>query len=650
MVGICGRLVSAGFRWPVRSLHVRTRRADTLEGLARLNNRALRHLSKLALDATNATPATDVLLRATEIVRSQTAAVSTLLFYGNEGVFEGSGVGDDPGRYSHAALTYLQQRLVQLRVPLAFNLEGDQVTSLTRAANKQRRDYMAWLVPAADSWTEMLILRGSWPPGAAEPLIEFIDAAMPALTIILERFVGVGRRARLDRQLETISSSVDVLKNVAEVVGSVAAVYPATKEIPRDQLALLQTLALNSTAALNEVRLNRDLMESHLRLQEYTGRLERAVQVERNQASTDALTGLLNHRGALSAMETAIDTAVSNATPLSILMGDVDGFKLFNDTYGHVTGDEVLKLVASVCRAVAQDIGTVCRYGGDEFLVILPGLDKIGVAAVGDDISARLGIAEFKSAEDQVVPIRMSVGVATFPDDTDSASKLFAIADSAMYTAKQKKLTHGRPSVMTTADTTFGVLDSLVQAIDAKDSYTKVHCDIVAEYAVKLAQRLDLSAESQRALRIAGLLHDIGKLAVPDEVLKKPAPLTQDEYEVMQRHVAIGEVLIREVPELKEVIQAVAAHHERFDGTGYPRGIKGDDIPLIGRIIALADAYSAMCLDRPYRKGMSQDRVLKELVAGAGVQFDPAITQVFVELLLEEQLDRQRRISQAPAA
>lgn len=147
-----------------------------------MDKRALRNLSKVALAATNTTPAADVLLRAMEIVRAHTAALSALLFYGDEGMFESAGAGDDPARYPQAALTYLQQRLLQLRVPLAFNLDGDAVVALTRASNKQPRDYMAWLVPAADSWTEMLVLRGSWPPGAAEPLIEFIDAAMPALT------------------------------------------------------------------------------------------------------------------------------------------------------------------------------------------------------------------------------------------------------------------------------------------------------------------------------------------------------------------------------------------------------------------------------------------------------------------------------------
>ena len=196
------------------------------------------------------------------------------------------------------------------------------------------------------------------------------------------------------------------------------------------------------------------------------------------------------------------------------------------------------------------------------------------------------------------------------------------------------------PSITTRADTTFGVLESLVMAVDTKDRYTKDHCDLVAEYGLKLAARLKLSEESQRAMRIAGLLHDIGKLVVPDEILKKPGPLNDEEYEVMQRHVNIGEVLIREVPQLKDVIQAVSCHHERYDGTGYPRGLQGEGIPLLGRIIAIADAYSAMSLDRPYRKAMPHDRVLSELVAGAGKQFDPEITHVFVDMLLEEQLQK----------
>ena len=608
-----------------------------------MTTKALSQLAQLALGATKASPAAETLVRAMELVRNQTGAVSALLFYGDGAGFAGCGIGDDTKHYSDPMLTYLQQRLVQLRVPLSFNLADDEVRHITRAEHKQPRDYMAWLVPTADSWTELLLLRGAWPASAIAPLLEFVDSSMPALTIMLERFVGVGREHRLERQLSAIGSSVETLSHSAEVIGSVAAAYPYLKGIPQDQVAVLQTLAENASAALAEIRENRGLMESHLRLQEYTARLERAVEAERHHATTDALTGLMNHRGALQTMDAAITDATANSRELSLLMGDIDGFKLFNDTYGHVMGDQVLKLVANACRQVVDASGTVCRYGGDEFLVVLPGHDKRSAMELAQQINDWLGKAEFQTESSGLVPVRISIGVASFPQDTRSPSELVAIADAAMYEAKRPGNHQGASAISTKNDTTFGVLNSLVQAVDTKDRYTKDHCDIVAEYAVKLAERMNLSEEAGRALRIAGLLHDIGKLAIPDEILKKPGPLDQAEYQVMQRHVKIGEVLIREVPQLKDVLQAVSCHHERYDGTGYPRGLKGDTIPLLGRIIAVADAYSAMCLDRPYRKAMPHDRILTELVAGSGIQFDPEILNVFTELLLEEQLRRRDR-------
>jgi diguanylate cyclase (GGDEF)-like protein/putative nucleotidyltransferase with HDIG domain len=465
---------------------------------------------------------------------------------------------------------------------------------------------------------------------------------MPALTIMLERLVGAGRRQRLERQLTTIADSVELLERSSEIIGSVAAAYPTLHGLPAEDVELLSRLARSAVDTLEEVRANRDLMESHLRLQEYTARLERAVQAERQQASSDALTGLLNHRGSLQMLSSSFAVAEAAGSPLSLLMCDIDGFKLFNDTYGHVMGDSVLKLVANVARGVVDSAGTVCRYGGDEFLIILPEQDKEAATHTARAIGASLGKAEFRSEDGTLVPVQMSIGVASYPDDAASPSQLVGQADGAMYKSKQNAKRGDTSSISTSADATFGVLDSLVQAVDAKDSYTKRHCDLVAEYAVKLARRMNLAEESQRALRIAGLLHDIGKLAIPDEILKKPGPLNTDEYSIIQRHVVIGEVLIREVPELKEVIQAVACHHERYDGTGYPRGLKGEEIPVIGRIIAVADAYSAMCLDRPYRKGMTHDRVLQEIVGGAGIQFDPKIAKVFVEVLLDEQLERRR--------
>src|SRR5581483_6257289 len=170
-----------------------------------------------------------------------------------------------------------------------------EVRYATRASNKQRRDYVAWLIPTADSWTEMLVLKGSWPPDAVTPLLELI--------------VGVGRRERLERQLATIASSVELLERSSEVIGSVATAYPAVHGLPQDQVRVLVHLASSAAEALEEVRANRDLMQAHLRLQEYTARLERAVHSERQQAATDSLTGLTNHRGALQVLQSAFSEA-----------------------------------------------------------------------------------------------------------------------------------------------------------------------------------------------------------------------------------------------------------------------------------------------------------------------------------------------------
>jgi HD-GYP domain-containing protein (c-di-GMP phosphodiesterase class II) len=183
----------------------------------------------------------------------------------------------------------------------------------------------------------------------------------------------------------------------------------------------------------------------------------------------------------------------------------------------------------------------------------------------------------------------------------------------------------------------------LVNVVEQRDRYTRRHSDLVAELAAGLAPRCGLSDEAAHALRIAGVLHDIGKIIVPDTILRKPAPLTGEEYNVIKRHPAVGEALIREVPSLpflEAVVQAVGAHHERYDGLGYPRGLKGEEIPILGRVIAVADAYAAMALDRPYRKALPLDQIIAELEGGAGTQFDAHLVELFVADLKRDEAAR----------
>ena len=365
-----------------------------------------------------------------------------------------------------------------------------------------------------------------------------------------------------------------------------------------------------------------------------------ADELER-QATTDPITGLLNHRYGHVSLDEAFQRASSRGDPLSILLGDIAGFKLFNDTYGHALGDEVLRLVAGVLRQMVGDSGILSRYGGDTFLVILPGADKAAASAFADRLAAAIGEIEFQASDGTRVPISLALGLASFPEDTESKDHLLAVADAATYEAKRLGgIDRQGPRLVAAgeerAESVFGALDSLVQAIEYRDRYTKTHSDLVAEYAAKLSLQAGLSDEAVRAIRIAGVLHDVGKLIVPDDILKKPGPLTAEEYDVIKRHPLVGEMLIREAPFLEDVIQAVGCHHESYDGSGYPRGLRGEEIPLLGRVMAIADAYSAMSLDRPYRRALSSDEIIAELLAGAGTRFDARLVSIFVDMLKAE--------------
>jgi len=392
--------------------------------------------------------------------------------------------------------------------------------------------------------------------------------------------------------------------------------------------------------ALREAR---DELEE--RVEERTAALQVANEELQRLSTTDDLTGLANHRLLLKSLTREVERSTEAGHPVAVLMLDINGFKLFNDTYGHALGDEALRLVAGVLQELSGDSATAGRYGGDEFLVILPGADKAAAGAFADRLSTAIGEIEFQSKDGRRVPIGLSLGVASFPEDTQSADHLLAVADAAMYEAKrlsevERQGPHGVSVGGAPFDNAFGALDSLVQAVQYRDHYTKTHSDLVAEYAAKLALRAGLSEEATRAIRIAGILHDVGKLIVPDDILKKPGPLTAEEYEVMQRHPLVGEMLIREAPFLEDVIQAVGCHHERYDGKGYPRGLRSEEIPLLGRALAIADAYSAMSLDRPYRKALSEDEIVAEFQAGAGTTFDPHLVEVFLGMLQAEKRAR----------
>lgn len=369
------------------------------------------------------------------------------------------------------------------------------------------------------------------------------------------------------------------------------------------------------------------------------------------EAITDGLTRLYNHRYFHEALGKIVNNKEREV--FSLAMIDVDMFKLYNDLYGHSAGDKALERIAYVLKKSLRKEDILARYGGEEFAVILPGLrreDSLKVAerlrlAVEEEFGHTKNISEF---------LTISIGVANYPFHGRSGEEIVEYADTALYIAKKRgrnqcvlyekengksgslKEIDGIEKVQGDIDAAyFSAIYALAATIDAKDHYTYGHSENVSKYGVMLAKAAGFSEESINIVKDAGLLHDIGKIGVPEYILTKPSQLTNGEFDIMKKHVEISVTIIKHVPSLVKVIPAIMTHHERCDGNGYPRGIKGESIPLEGRCLCIVDAFDAMTSDRPYRKALSLDRAIAELERGRGVQFDERLTNVFVNLLRE---------------
>lgn len=443
-----------------------------------------------------------------------------------------------------------------------------------------------------------------------------------------------------------------------EPLGTMSFLSFEPQSFPPEQVDYLRSIAGQMAAALKAMRMYGELARSREEARQYARRIEGQQRKLRSQArqlrkmaSTDALTAAYNYAGMHDNIDRCLAKAQREGTPLSVLVGDVDNFKLFNDTHGHLAGDEALKAIADVLRSSCRRYDVVSRCGGDEFIVVMPNTDRQGAARVARRIHQVLENAEFGPADaPERVPLRLAMGIAVFPEDGTTKDALIGHADAAMY--ESKGLGPAKLPADDEADdidvancpiSAFSLLDGLVRAVDRRDHYTKAHAERNAELATLLGQTLGLSSEPLSALRIAGLLHDIGKIGIPDRILRKAGDLTDREREAMQQHVLLSERIIAGVPHVQEVLAAASSHHERFDGEGYPRGLKGDQIPLLGRILAVVDAYAAMTEDRPYRKALSREEAVGELRRCSGTQFDPAIVRVFISDILPRIESRKTR-------
>jgi diguanylate cyclase (GGDEF)-like protein/putative nucleotidyltransferase with HDIG domain len=355
-------------------------------------------------------------------------------------------------------------------------------------------------------------------------------------------------------------------------------------------------------------------------------------------ALTDPLTGLGNHRHFHDRLERELADSQAQDYPLSLCLVDIDDFKRINDRFGHPGGDKVLAQLATKLRQG----GEAFRLGGDEFAILLPGRDEEGAAIAARAIVGRIAGYEL----DPAGTVTVSAGIATVPADGIVRDELVKRADSALYWAKEygkDQVRVYRPDVLEIAElkrlaagpdraARFRAAASLARAVDARDAYTGSHSERVADLAARLAMRLGVDREQVELTRLAGSLHDLGKLAIPEEILRKPGPLSETERLVLERHPQIGFRMLESLG-VDPVADWVLHHHERWDGSGYPDGLPGDDIPLGARIIFVADAYDAMTSDRVYRDRLTDDEAIAELERCAGSQFDPAIVRALAKEL-----------------
>jgi len=361
-----------------------------------------------------------------------------------------------------------------------------------------------------------------------------------------------------------------------------------------------------------------------------------------SHSMTDHITGLFNLRFFHEQLPLELDRAKRYSEQLSLAVIDIDDFRQINAVYGHDRGDKILAEVGEAIKATCRSSDTVYRIGEDSYTLIMPQADSVAAfktaTRIQKEVSAVRGLEE--------KPLSVSIGIAIFPDHAVDKDKLVKKAQGALYWIKFQTKNH----ILVYNEEVVKVLDAeeqikrleekayldqvhaLAATVDTRDHYTRFHSAHVSSLATTLAKKMGLSSKNIALIEIAALLHDIGKIGIPDRILKKKGSLTEEQRKVIQEHPQLSKKILGATT-FKEILPWVLSHHERWDGKGYPQGLKGDEIPIEARILAICDAFDAMNSDRPYRKALPVETALKVIKEESGKQFDPKMTGIFISLI-----------------
>lgn len=363
-------------------------------------------------------------------------------------------------------------------------------------------------------------------------------------------------------------------------------------------------------------------------------------------ANVDELTGVYNHRFFQNMLTEYIEKPADINISICLLFIDIDHFKFYNDLYGHSAGDVVLNSIGEILKKNVREQDIVARYGGEEFAVILPDVSEEEAFNIGNRLRDAVENTYFTGEENQPNgKITISVGVSSYPLKAKTKKELINTADDALYRAKffNKNRVESYYSVLEELKSDIdeqyidliSSIKTLISVINAKDRYTYAHTDRVVIYCELMGNQLGLGDNDKKLLRYAAYLHDIGKIQISKDILIKRTKLSDEEWNILKGHPANGVDIIKTVSALKDVCPIILHHHERYDGTGYPKGLKGEEIPYLVRILSVADSFDAMTSNRPYSQRKSYDEAVQEMKNCSGTQFDTEIVHEFIKMLNE---------------